>query len=71
VEGVGQGARNNSIASLAGHLLRREVDPFVVLHLLLAWNATSCRPPLPEAEVARTVNSIAGRELRRRQAYGF
>ena len=71
VEGVGQGTRNNSIASLAGHLLRHEVDPFVVLHLLIAWNAASCRPPLPEAEVARTVNSIAGRELRRRRAYGF
>jgi hypothetical protein len=70
-DGVSQGARNSSIAALAGHLLRREVDPFVVLHLLIAWNATSCRPPLPEAEVARTVNSIAGRELRRRQSLGF
>lgn len=69
--GVGQGARNNSVASFAGHLLRREVDPFVVLHLLLAWNATSCRPPLPEGEVARTVDSIAGREMRRRQSFGF
>lgn len=71
VEGVGKGARNNSVASFAGHLLRREVDPFVVLHLLLAWNATSCRPPLPEREVARTVDSIAGRELRRRRSLGF
>lgn len=70
-QGVGEGERNNSVASLAGHLLRREVDPFVVLDLLLAWNATSCRPPLPDAEITRTVNSIAGRELRRRQSCGF
>jgi hypothetical protein len=70
-QGVAQGERNNSVASLAGHLLRHEIDPFVALHLLLAWNATSCRPPLPEAEVERTVNSVAGREFRRRQALGF
>jgi hypothetical protein len=70
-QGVGEGERNNSVASFAGHLLRREVDPFVVLQLLLAWNATRCRPPLPEAEVARTVDSIAGREMRRRHSFGF
>jgi len=70
-QGVAQGERNNTVASLAGHLLRHEIDPFVTLHLLLAWNATSCRPPLPEAEVERTVNSVAGREFRRRQALGF
>jgi hypothetical protein len=69
-QGVGKGERNCSIASLAGHLLRHRVDGFVTLNLLLAWNASRCRPPLPDAEVERTVNSIAGRELRRREARG-
>jgi hypothetical protein len=65
-QGVAQGARNHTVASLAGHLLRRRVDPFVVVDLLVCWNAVRCRPPLPETEVGQTVNSIAGRELRRR-----
>jgi hypothetical protein len=67
-EGVGEGQRNSSVAKLAGHLLRRYVDPVVVLELLLAWNAGRCRPPLPDTEIITTVNSIAGRELTRRRA---
>ena len=40
----------------------RELDP----KLLQAWNAINCEPPLPTAEVEQIVNSIAGKELRRR-----
>ena len=69
-EGVRHGKRNDAIASLAGHLLRRGVDPFVVLELLHSWNATRCHPPLSDAEVTRTVDSVAGCELRRRQGRG-
>jgi len=57
-EGVEAGARNNTIASLSGHLLWRGVDPPVVMELLLCWNRVRCRPPLPDEEVARTVASI-------------
>jgi hypothetical protein len=57
-EGVGEGERNNTIASLAGHLLWHGVDPDVAMELLLSWNATRCRPPLEPAEVVRTVESI-------------
>lgn len=57
--GVEEGERNNSIASLSGHLLWHGVDPGVVLELLLCWNRVRCRPPLSDAEVARTVESIA------------
>jgi hypothetical protein len=63
---VVKGARNNTIARFAGHLLRRYVDPRVTLELLLAWNAIRCKPPLEHAEVVRTINSVAGKELRRR-----
>lgn len=69
-ERVSQGQRNDTLASLAGHLLRCGVDPFVTLQLLLAWNATRCLPPLPDVEVTRTVDSVAGCELRRRQGRG-
>lgn len=65
-DGVTEGERNNTLARLVGHLLRRRVDPYVALELALCWNATRCRPPLPEAEVLRTVDSIARAEARRR-----
>jgi hypothetical protein len=67
-DGVDQGARNDSIARLAGYLLRHRVDPVVALEMLVSWNATRCRPPLDEAEVAGIVDSIAARELKRRGA---
>lgn len=57
-EGIQEGERNNSIASLAGHLFRHGIDPKVALDLLLCWNARRCRPPLSDDEVARTVDSI-------------
>lgn len=56
--GVGEGSRNATIASFAGHLLWHEVDPDVVMELMLAWNRTRCRPPLDDEEVIRTVRSI-------------
>jgi len=58
-EGVGEGRRNSTIASLTGHLLWRHVDPGVALELMLAWNRARCRPPLADAEVAAVVASIA------------
>jgi hypothetical protein len=66
-EPVPQGRRNATSVRLAGYLLRRYVDPQLTLALLDAWNRRHCNPPLDDAEVARIVNSVAGRELRRRQ----
>jgi hypothetical protein len=63
--GVAEGARNCTAAKLAGHLLRRYVDPIVTLELLLGWN-DRCRPPLSEGDIERIVDSISARELRRR-----
>jgi len=60
-EGVAEGARNSTIASLAGHLLWHGVDTQVVLELLRAWNRARCRPPLEDEEVARVVESNARR----------
>lgn len=57
-EGVPEGERNSTIASLTGHLLRHGVDPDVALELLLCWNRTRCHPPLFDDEVVRTVASI-------------
>ncbi len=65
-EGVVEGKRNSTLASLAGHLLWRGVDPKVALDLLLAWNRVRCRPPLADVEAARVVDSIT--RLMRRKA---
>jgi Bifunctional DNA primase/polymerase, N-terminal/Primase C terminal 1 (PriCT-1) len=66
IKGVAEGARDCSTAKLAGYLLRRHVDPFVTLELLQSWNSNRCTPPLPEKDIERIVDSIAGIELRRR-----
>jgi hypothetical protein len=60
--------RDCSITRLSGHLLRRHVDPFVVLELMRVWNAARCSPPLPAGDIERIVASIAGRELKRQGA---
>ena len=67
-EGVAEGRRNEAIVRLTGHLLRKDVDPLVVLDLVKCWNLKRCRPPLDDAEIVTTVNSIAARELGRRGA---
>jgi hypothetical protein len=66
--GVREGQRNSSAARLTGYLLRRFIDSFVVLELVQSWNVTCCTPPLSPDEITQIVNSVAGRELKRRQA---
>lgn len=57
-QGVEEGARNNSITSIAGHLLWHGVAPEVARELLLCWNWVRCRPPLDDDEVVRVVESV-------------
>ncbi len=66
---VPEGQRNTTLARLAGHLFRHRVDPYVAFGLLRSWNQQSCQPPLTEAEMMRTIDSIAGAELRRRRGH--
>ena len=69
-DGVEEGERNSTIASLAGHLLRHGIDPVVALDLLLSWNAARCRPPLAGDEVAKVVESITKLHKRRADLEG-
>lgn len=64
---VAEGERNRTLASIAGHLLRNRIDPWVTIELLQAWNSSKCNPPLGDAEVMTTVRSIARREIERRE----
>jgi hypothetical protein len=65
-DGVAEGSRNDSAASLSGYLLRRGVHAKVTFELLLAWDARN-KPPLGEAVIERTVVSIAEKEIARRR----
>jgi Bifunctional DNA primase/polymerase, N-terminal/Primase C terminal 1 (PriCT-1) len=64
---VREGQRNSSLARLAGHLLSHRLDPGVALGFLRIWNEAKCRPPLPDLELCRTLDSIAGAEEKRRR----
>lgn len=64
--GAEQGARDDTLIRMAGYLLRRGLDPLLVLDMAQMWNRERFRPPLPPDQVVRGVNSICGSELRRR-----
>jgi hypothetical protein len=64
---IAEGRRDCTLAKVSGHLFRHYVDPHLALELVDALNTARCRPPLSDADVHRIVNSIAGRELRRRR----
>jgi len=68
--GVAEGERNNTLASLAGHLLWHGVDAQMALELLLCWNRVKCRPPLLDDEVAAVVQSIWRLHQRQQDAAG-
>ena len=63
---VTEGRRNDTLARMAGCLLRHYVEPPMALALVDAFNRANCSPPLPDAEVIRTVESIWTAEQRRR-----
>jgi hypothetical protein len=64
---ISEGARNDSLARLAGLLLCRRVNAKLAVQLVLSWNRTHCQPPLSDQEVLTIVRSIATKELRRRE----
>jgi Bifunctional DNA primase/polymerase, N-terminal/Primase C terminal 1 (PriCT-1) len=66
-DGATEGRRNSTVARITGHLLRRYVDPFVTLELMLAWNMARCDPALDSEEVTAIVNSVCGKESQRRR----
>jgi hypothetical protein len=59
--------RGHAIARLAGHLLRRYVDPYVTLSLCQQFNMLRCTEPLTWNDVQRIVNDVANREADRRE----
>jgi hypothetical protein len=57
-EKIAEGKRNNTAASLYGHLIWRGLDAEMAFKLLQAWNVAQCDPPLSAAELVTVANSI-------------
>ncbi|MEX6357956.1 primase alpha helix C-terminal domain-containing protein [Staphylococcus cohnii] len=60
--GVGEGERNQSLASISGYLLRRYVDAHLAYGLVTAWGK-SCNPPMEDSEINKTFNSILKKHM--------
>lgn len=61
--GIGEGQRNATLCKLVGVHLARGDNSEAIEPLALAW-AERCSPPLEEAEVVRTLNSLATKHQR-------
>lgn len=55
---VSKGNRNNSLASLIGHLFSRHVNEYIIYSYALLWGQNACKPPLKEREINATFQSI-------------
>ncbi len=62
IEGVEEGQRNDTLARLAGHYFGKKLSLEETKKILLDWNKKN-RPPLPEEEVLKTIESIYKRDL--------
>ena len=60
--------RGPAVARFSGLLLRKYVDPMVVVDLARMFNTLRCQPPLEDSEVVRIVTDIARREENEREA---
>jgi hypothetical protein len=63
-----EGERNDRLTKLFGHVYgAMRPDRVVLYHLVYAWNAMNCDPPLSGEEVLCIAESINGRENRKRK----
>lgn len=68
--GAPDGMRDVSLTSVCGHLLARRVEPHLAEALVYAYGREMCDPPLDDKQIQKIWQSIATRELRRRQQKG-
>jgi len=58
-EVISEGARNSTLASLAGTMRRRGMSQSEIKAALIEANRSRCKPPLPDEEVEKVAISIA------------
>ena|GEM_PF-5520462 len=66
-DGAPEGTRDASLTSVCGHLLARRVEPHLAEALVYAYGRALCDPPVDDKQIEKVWQSIATRELRRRQ----
>ncbi len=66
VDGTDEGNRNQWLASIAGSVFRSGADPDNCADLIQTVNQRYVRPPLPNGELVKIINSISKREIARR-----
>ena len=59
---IGKGQRNETITSMAGHLIGKHVDNDLMWQAIYSINQCACDPPLDEDEIRTIVQSIGTRE---------
>jgi len=64
---IPEGNRDVELTRRAGRLLQIGIPAGEVLTILKTLNQAHCKPPLPEAQVEKIVESIASRETRRKE----
>jgi hypothetical protein len=68
---LNEGQRDVNLTTIAGHLLRRYVDPHLVHLILQSLNQTHCSPSIDRSQVTKIVESISKRELLRRKEASY
>lgn len=63
--GARDGERNDALVRMAGHLIRKRIDPHMVLDILGLWNEHRLIPPGDPEKLVGIVDRVAGRELER------
>jgi hypothetical protein len=69
LQGSGDGERNNTTTSLAGHLLSHGINAYVALEILLLWDERNS-PPQGREVVEKTFYSVLRKEIKRRKERG-
>jgi hypothetical protein len=68
LEDVAEGKRHAALRTLAGLLFYRLFrEPHLAAQLLVAFNGTRCKPPLPDDELERIIDHAAAREIQKRR----
>lgn len=66
LQGICEGERNNSLVTLIGHLLARDIDYREAFEIVEMWNECRVDPPLSKKTVKDTFNNILRLESEKR-----
>jgi hypothetical protein len=65
LRGAKDGERNDALVRMAGHLIRKQLDPFMVLEILKLWNEHKFTPPGDPDKLRGIVDRVCAKEYER------